>query len=234
MRVAVAYIHSDEVAHSWHESMFGLMRWDLEHDGSVMRGGGWIRTRAGTSDGVVAARNGTVRDFLAVPGLDWLFWVDTDMGFEPDTLDRLLAMADATERPIVGARCYMQQYTSDDGMGGYHARARATIYDWNGQGFAVREAYPEDALVQCAATGSACILIHRSVFERMEVGSWYDRLRHPAEDGRVLGEDFSFCLRAALLEIPIYVHTGVVTSHMKRVWISTPMEAPRALQMQAG
>jgi hypothetical protein len=36
-------------------------------------------------------------------------------------------------------------------------------------------------------------------------------------DGRQQGEDLSFCLRCAMAEIPVYVHTGVQVGHMKAV-----------------
>jgi hypothetical protein len=48
-------------------------------------------------------------------------------------------------------------------------------------------------------------------------GEWYHRI--PARDG-AMGEDLSFCMRAQALDIPIHVHTGVRTTHAKRIWLS--------------
>ena len=33
------------------------------------------------------------------------------------------------------------------------------------------------------------------------------------------GEDLSFCMRANALEIPVHVHTGVKTTHLKHLWL---------------
>jgi hypothetical protein len=58
------------------------------------------------------------------------------------------------------------------------------------------------------------------VFERIGVKygrEWYHRV--PARDGS-MGEDLSFCMRAAAMDIPIHVHTGVRTTHAKRIWLS--------------
>jgi len=222
--VTVAYVHSNEVAHSWHMSLVEMFGWDLAHEGRIMRGG-WLAMRCGT-DGVPAGRNEAARRFLAEKDADWLFWVDTDMGFAPDTIDRLLEVADPVERPIVGGLCFAQRETSADGMGGYRCSPRVTIFDWvrgdnDVQGFQGRTVFPANSVVQCAGTGSACILIHRSVLERIagEFGpAWYERAPNPS--GGLYGEDLSFCIRAGALNIPIFVHTGVRTTHLKNLWLS--------------
>jgi hypothetical protein len=82
--------------------------------------------------------------------------------------------------------------------------------------------YPVNTVVDVAATGSACILIHRAVFEtiRDEMGdTWYDPIPNPYVGG-MHGEDISFCLRAAKLGFQTHVHTGVRTSHLKHLWLS--------------
>src|SRR5262249_60080424 len=53
-----------------------------------------------SSPRVPAARNYLVQEFLA-SGMDWLWFVDTDMQFEADTLDRLLPPADPELRPVL-------------------------------------------------------------------------------------------------------------------------------------
>ena len=48
-------------------------------------------------------REEIVRDFLANPAWgEWLLFIDDDMQFAPSALDRLIDVADASERPIVG------------------------------------------------------------------------------------------------------------------------------------
>jgi hypothetical protein len=222
--VTVAYVHSDQVAYSWHHSMVEMVGYDMAHEGRIIRGG-YIAMRCGAA-GLVEARNKTVEEFLGSRDADWLLWLDTDMGFPPDTADRLLGAADAAERPIVGALCFTQRETEPDGMGGWRCTAVPTVFDWahaeKGQeGFAVRWDYPLNSLARCAGTGSACILIHRSVFARIaaEYGPvWYDMAPNPTT-GQLIGEDLSFCARAGALGVPVHVLTGLAASHMKRVWL---------------
>lgn len=226
--VTVAYVHPNEVAVSWHESLMGLIAHDLASDLRVVRGG-WLAMRCGGADGIAAARNRAVRQFLAEKDAEWLFWIDTDMGFAPDTVDQLVAAADPVDRPIVGGLCFAYKQTESDGMGGWRSAIVPTIYDWvkipetGEEGFLSVPEYPRDALVQCAGTGSACVLIHRSVLEALASdsrGEWYTRVPNPTAGGRLLGEDLSFCLRAGALGFPVHVHTGVRTTHFKPAWLA--------------
>ena len=89
--------------------------------------------------------------------------------------------------------------------------------DTGESGFAARFDYEPDTVVRCSGTGSACILIHRSVLERLGPNP-YEPLRNPST-GELIGEDLSFCARASQADIPIHVHTGVPTSHLKPVWM---------------
>ena len=204
--------------------MVELIGWDMANKQRVMRGG-YIAMKYGT-DGLVEARNKTVRTFLDEHNADWLFWIDTDMGFAPDTIDRLLEVADPESAPIVGGLCFTQREEQADNMGGWRCRATPTVFDWTvledgQQGFSVRWNYTPDAPQRCAGTGSACVLIHRSVFEKIEAKYgpvWYDRIVNKSMN-RVVSEDLSLCMRAGALELPLFVHTGVKTTHMKTTWL---------------
>lgn len=222
--VAVAYVHSDEVLYSWHHSMTQLLAYDAASSGRIWTGG-YVAIRCGT-DGLADARNKAVAEFLGDSAAAWLWWVDTDMGFLPDTVDRLVEAADPAERPIVGALCFANREMDNDGMGGRRGVAAPVVLDWktiDGEsGYDVRWDYPRNTVTRVDGVGSACVLIHRSVLERIaaEFGpNWYARARNPST-GQMISEDLSFCVRASALSIPIHVHTGVPTTHAKRIWLA--------------
>lgn len=222
--VAVAYVHADEVFYSWHHSMTQLLAYDASNEGRIWVGG-YVAIRGGT-DGLAHARNTAAAEFLADSTAAWLWWIDTDMGFLPDTVDRLVDAADPTERPIVGALCFANRESDNDGMGGRRGIANPVVLDWktiDGEsGFDVRWDYPPDTVTRVDGVGMACVLIHRSVFERIQEQfgpNWYSRARNPSTNS-LISEDLSFCIRANALEIPIHVHTGVKTSHAKRIWLA--------------
>ena len=158
---------------------------------------------------------------------EWLWMIDTDMGFKPDTVAHLLAVADPVERPVVGALAFSLREAGSDGYGGMVTFASPTILMWQddpmGDGIgrfvgpqAGENAYPVNQMIRVGATGAACILIHRSVLEK--IGShWFDQI--PVPDGTLEGEDISFCHRLKDLDIPLWIHTGIRTTHMKTIWL---------------
>ena len=215
--VAIAWVHSTEVSYSFFSSMLAMQSHIMGQADKQVR---ILGLRYG-SGGIVDARNTAVEKFLA-GSEEWLFWVDTDMGFEPEALDRLLDRADPDERPVVGGLCFSNRETGMDGYGGYTTFPIPTLYRWartpdGTTGFVSWHEYPRESLVRCDATGSAFVLIHRSVLERIG-GDWYSLANNP-EGGR-FGEDISFCVRLAALEIPLYVDTSVKTTHHKPMWVS--------------
>lgn len=250
--VAIAWVHSDDgPKQNFFDSLWAMRDWDSAHDNVIKRK---LEMRAATL-GLVDARNRVAAQILdPESGCDWLLWIDTDMGFEPDALDRLLAVADPVKRPVVGGLCFVQRQYAHDGMNGFWTRPTPTLWDWQensegGSGFLYVPIYPVNAVMRVAATGSAFILIHRSVFERIaeheverdgeavKLGPvWYNQT--PAPDGQLLGEDMSFCVRCALVDVPVYVHTGVRTSHYKAQWLQEVdhwrrYEAPPATERTA-
>lgn len=221
----IAYLHPNEITATFHESLIGLLGYDAAH---ARRIGPYAKVRC-ASGGIPEGRNQVAAQLLTEPAeIEWLFMVDADMGFEPDVLDRLRAVADKDECPIVGGLCFAQRETQRDGANGFRCEARPTIYDWveHGDGhrrFTGRAHFPPNTLTQCAATGAACVLIHRSVIERIAEAHgpvWFDRLR--GSDGSMLGEDISFCVRAGAVDAPIHVHTGVKVTHFKNLWLGEP------------
>ena len=150
------------------------------------------------------ARNGIVQRFLA-GSADWLWTCDSDMDPDVDTVARLLAHADPVDRPIVGALCFrvhrnglleptMWQLETEP-----HEFLRCQR-DWE-----------PGALVQVAATGAACLLVHRSVFEKLPA-PWFG----PGSlCGEPLGEDITFALAAGNAGFPIHVATDVTVGHVK-------------------
>ena len=233
-RVQVAYLHPHVVSHSWHESMMRLMVHDLANEQRIMDTNGPFMIRC-DSGGLVESRNLAVQRFLDETPYEWLFLIDTDMGFAADTVDRLVDAADPAERPVVGALCFGAREVRHDGMGGVRVMPVPTLFQMartpeGHVGFGTRWDVPENSLVQVAATGAACLLIHRTALEkiRAEHGDrWFDQVRY--QDGRLLAEDLSFCARLGQAGFPIFVHTGIRTTHHKQIWIGAEDYTPPPL-----
>ncbi len=219
--VTIAYLHPGELASCFADSLWDVMLTDLTGNARAMsHPHGKLAKECGTG-GIVDGRNRVAKVMCDESEAEWLWFVDSDMGFAADTLERLIAAADPVERPIVGALCFAYKSAGRSSFYGIKYVAQPTIYQWvetdDKVGVTPVFDYPEDQLVECVATGGACVLIHRTVFERMRAkfgDVWFDPITHP-KGPTTFSEDLSFFLRVAMLDLPVFVHTGIKTTHDK-------------------
>lgn len=217
--VFLAYLHPDDVSQSFHRSIVDMMGYDAANN---QRLGNWSSVKCGTS-GVPQGRNDSAKAMLET-GCDWMLFIDSDMGFEKDTLDRLLAVADPETRPMIGGLCFAYREFGATRTNGFRAKPMPTIFDPIEKDGVTkltgRSHFPVNSLVRAGGTGGACLLIHRTVIAKIanEYGPvWFDRLRD--QSGDLLGEDISFFVRCAALELPLHIHTGVRTCHSKTTYV---------------
>ncbi len=216
-KIVIAVVHPGEVSMA---CMASIMR---AKDHMLQFGivPGFIERRA-RSQHVFRARNEIVAGFLN-SDCDYLLCVDADMGIPRDTIERLMSVAHIDERPVVAALCFGQRET---GFNDYDYSTTfdivPTVYMWNVEdeqvvSFSTAAEYPRDAVIKLDATGGACMLIHRGVFEKMRAqfgDHWFTPIPHPSTGGQ-FGEDTSFFLRCRDLGISIHMDTSVKTSHDK-------------------
>lgn len=203
-----------------------LMLYDQAVSNKIVRQGGqYLRKQAGTM-GVAAGRSEIAENFLQQDA-DWLFMVDTDMGFERDTVDRMVASATINDVKVLGALCFAQKQDTDMNPAPFYGqrfRIQPTLYRYTEvretgeRGFRSRTIYARDAYQEVDGTGAACILIHRTALEK--VGPDPFRPLTVAGAGghgtdRTFSEDLSFCARLANEGVRIGVDTAIKTTHHK-------------------
>lgn len=213
-RVVVGYIHPGQVSSYFTESLTNLLMWDQATSRRVV---GCVNQWS--SANISAARNSVVSQFLERDA-DWLLFIDSDMAFEHTALDALLASADAAERPIVGGLCFGANYGELFPTIYYFAETDGKVTTQR-----VRD-YPLDELVKCAATGAAFLLVHRSAFEAIrdhgfnQTFPWFQETELA---GQPCGEDITFCMRAAICDLPTFVDTAVKIGHHKSTVLNHDM-----------
>lgn len=208
--LCIAYLRPDDVAGEFCDSLADLI-W---HDAGTVDHIKWkIKTMSGPR--VAHARNQIVRQFLNDTTCDWLLFIDADMVFTYDLVDRMLAVADVDEVPILGALCF---------AGGKGALIYPTVYlldkDEEGNPLTTRwDDYPRDQVFRCDATGAACLMIHRRVLVEIEkvwdpktISPWFAETEYAR---RPFGEDITFCMRAIQAGFPIYVDSRIKVGHRK-------------------
>ena len=168
----------------------------------------------GRSLPIDVARNLLVKKFLEGDA-DYLWFVDQDAVFVPQTLDRLLSR----KLPIVGALemmrlpevCYPMALKGPKGEKGFRIQA-PEVYAWIAEHMVsthnepqILENPPMDALLSVGFTGCHCLLIKRDVLKSMS-GPWFQGY----EPG---GEDQFFCEKAAAMGVMTFVDMSVLVGH---------------------
>lgn len=198
-KVTIGYVHPGHVEGKFHESLLSLI---------LARGG--CEGRVGVESGprIATSRNQVVRHFLEETSGEYLWMVDADMTFQPDTVDRLLDRAQELDVPILGGLAFG---LNDDGD---QFPVLFRLHDGKPRRV---DNYPRGDTVEVSATGAACLLIRRDVLEKMELEyptpyHWFEE----SSDGEAeVGEDVKFCLKASALGFPIVVDTSIVVGHVK-------------------
>jgi GT2 family glycosyltransferase len=198
----------------FHRTLLALFAWDAAHKQHVIAEG---HIQIATTN-LPQGRNDICTRFLDDYDAEWLWFCDTDQVVAPDTLDRMLASADRKERPILGALVY--SYDEEHPT----QRSWPTVWEWDTDGVPRRpNTLPRHSILACHATGTGCVLIHRTVLEAVRAehghtawpffryGEWTN------QDGKpdIFGEDLTFMARAGALGFPIHVDTGIVVGHVK-------------------
>lgn len=155
---------------------------------------------------VDSARNDIVRSFLA-DGADSLFFIDSDQGWDPLAVVRLLEHPAELVGGVVPKRCDGPEFN----IGGLNGHVES---DW----------------LEVSEVGTGFMRIRRSVFTKMDAAypEYSDLVtmsgatayfRHGFHDGAFLGEDVFFCRQWRKLGGTIWIYPDISFSHRgSKVW----------------
>ena len=166
-------------------------------------------------------RNRVVKQFLDGTKSDWLLLIDSDEQLTLEAFDKLLETAHDKERPVVAGLVF-----AGFGIeGAPYPKPVPAIFQDAPEGFLPLYKYDKNSVFEIDAAGTGCLLIHRSVLEKMRETA--DKNQGPdwcwfwdgPVDGNWIGEDLLFCRRIRALGFPIYVNTGAILPHQKSYWL---------------
>lgn len=170
-----------------------------------------------SSPRIAQTRTEMVDMFLSTK-CEWLLMVDADMSWSYEAFEKLCRAADKDKRPIMGGLCF------GGGRDTEKLHIFPTLYniqEIDGElDSRVMEEYPRDRVIEVSATGAAFLMVHRSVFIRMQnlygQNNPFPWFMETVVRGKPLGEDITFCVRATSAGFKVHVHTGVKIGHEKR------------------
>jgi hypothetical protein len=158
-------------------------------------------------------------------GFEWIFFLDSDVILPDKALEKLFSHKQPLINGMYKAKkpggffwAVWMRIKSPDGK-----EAFSPISTWTGR------------LIQCDVIGTGCMLVHRSVFEKIHEkfpglpfflwtkdrnSSLLDKLGLPDTLMRDVSEDFFFCLLAKQAGFPMVVDTSVRCKHIATIAIT--------------
>lgn len=174
------------------------------------------------------SRNLVVKTFLDTTDAEWLLILDSDERLSVDTWLKLIEAADEKTRPIVSGLVFAAFYENGDVL-----RAVPTIYRMDMEtGLQPIDDYEKDAIIEVDATGTGCLLIHRSVLLHLQESATENQGKdwawfvEGAISGVYFGEDLLFSKRLKSLKYKIHAHTGAILPHYKQFWLDDRHHKP--------
>ncbi len=166
-------------------------------------------------------RNRVVKQFLDGTKSDWLLLIDSDEQLTLEAFDKLLETAHDKERPVVAGLVFAGFGVE----GAPYPKPVPAIFQDAPEGFLPLYKYDKNSVFEIDAAGTGCLLIHRSVLEKMREtadknqGTDWCWFWDGPVNGNWIGEDLLFCRRIRALGFPIYVNTGAILPHQKSYWL---------------
>ena len=159
----------------------------------------WVEWKLSNPRGMntVSARNKIVYEAIK-DNWDYIFFMDSDMEFPPETLGRLLNH----NKDIVG--------------GFYLRKKKGYLPNAFKLGFAEGDKLLTEFVLdfrEVEAIGTGCLLVKTDVFKKMEK-PWFEYVPTESVDGHMMTEDIVFCKRAKKLDYKIYCDGTIACGHI--------------------
>ena len=141
-------------------------------------------------------------------GYDRVLWLDSDMTFEPDLLERLNADMDGNGLDYVAGIFFKRRMPTGPCI------YKDLIYGLKDDGTIRAEAipykdYPKDTLFQCAGTGFGAVLVKTELMKAV-----WETYGPPFQPMPQMGEDLSFCYRVTELGRTMWCDSRVKVGHI--------------------
>lgn len=142
-------------------------------------------------------------------GYDWIFWIDSDMVFKPDTMMRLIETAEQGGYDYVSGLTFSRKYPSVPTI------CKELHWERREDGFIDHGCeqyldYPRDSVFEIAASGCACLLMKTELCDKVVRGFGVP----PFDALPCMGEDYSFCWRLTKLGVKMVCDSRVKVGHI--------------------
>jgi hypothetical protein len=208
-KVVIGYIDGGQVSGAFAADIATVCLGRPDRIGGIIRVQGNLLSRV---------RNELVQAFLGSGYGEWLLMVDTDQRLPVHVFDALIGTAHDVSHPVVSGLVFGAYPVPGQP---YPTPIPAIYRHTDDDKFQALHDYPRAQVIRIDAAGTGCLLIHRSVFEKVrdsrpegigEMWAWF--VDGPVGD-EWYGEDLVFMRRLAALDIPVHCNTAAVLPHLK-------------------
>jgi len=160
-----------------------------------------------TSTLIYDARNHLVEEAVK-GGFDRILFLDSDMVFAPDTMERLSARLDEGH-DIVSALYFRRKAPlkpvvfKDVGFLKNEETYRPVAISYDD--------YPKDSLFECKGFGFGCVMLKTEIADKVA-----ELYRLPFSPAMGFGEDLSFCIRLSELGIKMFCDSSIKCGHVSQ------------------
>ena len=169
---------------------------------------GEVQYAISSSSLVYDARNNLAKQAIN-EGYDRMLWLDSDMDFQPDFLDRLHADLDENRIDIVGGLYFSRKTPLKpivyEKVGYYHSEENDEVTPLAVPFFE----YPKEQMFTCEGIGFGGVLMNVSLIKKVQ-----DKFGLPFSPILGFGEDLSFCARARQVGAEIYCDSRAKMGHV--------------------
>lgn len=192
----IAYISGNHVPEPFCFAFAQLIQCCSEY---VAPPGYYIHPDHSTEPGQIAARNQLVQKMQG----GWLMQLDSDHTFDPDLLLRMLTLFENHKLDVLCGRYHYKQPPHNPVLYQYNDGKYSAILDWG-----LRD---EVKLLPIGAAGAGCLLVRRSVFDRIKA----EQNAMPFDPFPPYKyDDFSFFERCRVLGIQPYCAPQIEALHL--------------------
>lgn len=146
--------------------------------------------------------------------VDWFLWIEDDVSFPQDLFRQLRASADPEKRPCIGVVAYDRNQPF-----------LPTVWGMKDGKLDRFTSLPDNGVLPVAQVGMTVMLIHRSLFDKIDqpwFGAGDSYLAEPSPGNfdirRSIKPDMNWCRKLRDAKIPIYVNFDVRITHFGQRW----------------
>jgi len=168
---------------------------------------------AAQSTDIVTARNSLVKAALNEEQVEYVFFVDSDMGVSPSVPKRLIQKAEENDIKVLSALTFILQNGIPVPLTSSNNNVDEKSLDF----------ISETGVIETESVGTGALLVHREVFESIE-GPAFEQ-EYDSDGIRSQAEDYIFSQKAHEEGFSTYIDQDVIVDHYKKLSLKKMLSA---------